>query len=436
MRIVGLQAENFKKLVAVEIRPTGDVVSITGRNAQGKTSILDAIWAALAGAEHIQAQPIRAGEKTARIRLDLGELKVERRFTEKGGTLILENAEGARFPSPQKMLDSLIGALSFDPLAFVRMKPRAQYDELRRIAKVAVDFDKLDAANLKDYENRTEINRLAKAARARGEAIAPSVKEGTAAVDETALLNKLQDAAVHNQDVAARLATRRGMQTDAQRLRADAESLRTQAADLRAQADVLDERAARSLAAAEQKEEALANASDVPAVIDVETVRAELDAAKAINAGVAQLRDRAAHFKNAADLEAEAEGLTAAIAAREKQKADAIMAAQMPVAGLGFGADVVTFNGIPLDQASSAEQLRVSLAIAMAANPKLRVIRIQDGSLLDPDSLAHIEAMAAAGDFQVWIERVDATGKVGIVIEDGMVVAVNEDHPAAVGHGG
>ena len=100
---------------------------------------------------------------------------------------------------------------------------------------------------------------------------------------------------------------------------------------------------------------------------------------------------------------------------------EAIAAAKMPVAGLGFGDGVVTYNDIPFDQASSAEQLRVSLAIAMAANPKLRVIRIEDGSLLDEDSLAQIAAMAKDHDYQVWIERVETSGKVGFVIEDGHV---------------
>ena len=38
------------------------------------------------------------------------------------------------------MLDDLLGALSFDPLAFSRMKPRDQFDELRRIVKLDIDF--------------------------------------------------------------------------------------------------------------------------------------------------------------------------------------------------------------------------------------------------------------------------------------------------------
>jgi hypothetical protein len=124
-------------------------------------------------------------------------------------------------------------------------------------------------------------------------------------------------------------------------------------------------------------------------------------------------------------LEEQSRQLTLQMSAREEEKQRAIAAAQMPVDGLGFGDGVVTYNGVPLEQASSAEQLKVSLGIAMAANPKLRVIRIQDGSLLDDDSMAQVAAMAKDGGYQVWVEKVDTTGKIGVVIDDGMVVAVD-----------
>ena len=127
MKILKLTAENVKKLRAVEITPTGELVEITGKNGAGKTSVLDAIWWALAGTKHIQAVPIRTGATKARIRLDLGELIVERRFTPVGSTLTVEKADGARYTSPQGILDALLGALTFDPLAFVGQEPREQF---------------------------------------------------------------------------------------------------------------------------------------------------------------------------------------------------------------------------------------------------------------------------------------------------------------------
>ena len=57
----------------------------------------------------------------------------------------------------------------------------------------------------------------------------------------------------------------------------------------------------------------------------------------------------------------------------------------------------------------------------MAMNPKLRVIIIVDGSLLDSENFKVIENMANDNDFQVWIEKVDDTGKIGIYIEDGEI---------------
>ncbi len=69
--------------------------------------------------------------------------------------------------------------------------------------------------------------------------------------------------------------------------------------------------------------------------------------------------------------------------------------------------------------------------MAMALNPKIRVIRITDGSLLDSENLALIEEMAGEHDFQIWIEKVDESGSVGITIEDGQVAGVTEEVVAA-----
>ncbi|HAY44081.1 MAG TPA: hypothetical protein DCY59_11295, partial [Micrococcaceae bacterium] len=63
-----------------------------------------------------------------------------------------------------------------------------------------------------------------------------------------------------------------------------------------------------------------------------------------------------------------------------------------------------------------------SLAMAIALNPGLRVIRIADGSLLDSDSLELIRDQAAEHDFQIWIEMVGDRDD-AYVIEDGEVAA-------------
>jgi len=435
MKIISLTAENIKKLVAVEITPDGNVVQITGKNDQGKTSVIDCIWWAIVGAEAIQAEPIRKGADTAFIKLDLGKLKVKRRFTKKGDYLTVENEEGARYGSPQKMLDELIGALSFDPLAFARMKPKEQFEALRNIAKVEVNLDELDAANKADFEKRTEVNRLAKQTRATADSYKVPDDLPAEPIDTAPLLTELQEVGTHNGDIETRKARRDAvadqisqgqrelivLANDEKRLRADFEAAMNSLEEKRA---AVTERIARA-------QQRLDEAPPLPEPKDAAEVRARLEQAEATNRLIEQRTRRDLLAKEAESLEAQSEALTKAMEARAKQKADAIAAAKMPVDGLGFGDGIVTYNGVPFEQASSSLKIRVGMAIAMAANPKLRVIRIQDGSLLDEESLAEIGRMAEAQDYQVWIERVDASGKVGFIVEDGHVRPAGAPIPQA-----
>lgn len=436
MKIVRLIAENFKKLRAVEITPTGEIVEVVGKNGAGKSSVLDSIWAALGGAKHIQAVPIRRGADRARVRLDLGELIVERRFTESGSTLSVENAEGARYKSPQAMLDALLGALSFDPLAFVTQAPREQFDALRKIAPIEVDVDQLDGLNRRDYAKRTETNGEAKKKRAQAEGISVRAGEIEPRVDTAALKDRLAEAASTNAEIERRRARREQAARDVEDKRKGADgarvrsaSLRERAADLIRQADENDAQVTSMLADADTLQAKLDAAEPLPELVDADALRAELDQAERTNADVDAEESRrarkAALLAEVEQLEADSRELTATMEGRERAKAEAIAAAKMPVDGLGFGDGIVTFNGIPFEQASTAEQLRVSVAIAMAGNPKLKVIRIKEGSLLDGDNFALIAEMARAHGYQVWLESITSHGGPSVLIEDGASVAVD-----------
>jgi hypothetical protein len=79
--IVELRAENFQRLKAVQIRPNSRIVQLTGGNDQGKTSILQAIAAAIKGKPACPTDPIRDDCEKAWISLDLGDKVVRRTFT-------------------------------------------------------------------------------------------------------------------------------------------------------------------------------------------------------------------------------------------------------------------------------------------------------------------------------------------------------------------
>lgn len=434
MKIISLQAENVKRLTAVNIAPDGNLVQITGRNGQGKTSVLDAIWWALEGAANIQAEPIRNGADEARIRLDLGEYVVTRTFTRKDGGgfttgISVESADGARFPSPQKMLDKLLGSLSFDPLAFARAKPKEQFEQLRQFVP-GVDFEAIDNANRGDFQKRTDINRRAKEERTLGEKIEVPEAADARPVDTSALLDQLRAGNEINLGIErTRSARRAAVDKIADRVRS-AEALKKRAEELRREAEALEASAAQETREAESLTATLNSTPPVPEPVDVDAISGQVKAAQDTNAKIVAARgvrdQKAKHLEAATALEAESDALTAAMEKRTAEKDAAIAAAKMPVPGIGFGDGFVTLNGVPFEQGSDAEQLRASVAIAMAANPKLRVIRVRDGSLLDVEGMKLLAQMADEHDCQVWVESVDSSGAIGFVIEDGHLKAQAE----------
>lgn len=426
MKITRLQAENFKKLRAIEIVPgDGPVVGIRGKNAQGKSSVLDAIQAALGGKSVTPAKPIRSGTDDAAIRIELdgGAITVRRTFTEDGGgTLIVENADGFRPGSPQKMLDGLYASVAFDPLAFTREKPEEQYRILRGLVKLDVDPDALEKKNADDFAERRDVNRDLKQAQT-VLANMPTY-DGLPAepVDETALETRIASAAEHNGQIDRRRLNREQFAEAIERNKTRRDELAEQIVELQRQhAEFIDQ-----IAADEAK---LAETEPLPEPIDVTEAQEQLREARETNRRIAAMRQNDAQAKLVASLEKKSADLTAGMDERRAQITAAFERAEMPVPGLSFADGVVLFNGEPFDQASSAEQLRVSTAIGMAGNPKLRVMLVRDGSLLDEDGEKLLAEMAAASDFQLWVEAVGEDGKVGIVMEDGAVRDAPEPTP-------
>jgi energy-coupling factor transporter ATP-binding protein EcfA2 len=430
LRIVQLQAENVKKLTAVSITPTGSLVKITGRNGAGKTSVLDAIMWAIAGADKVQSEPIRKGQTNASIRIDMGDVIVTRKFRkrEDGSTtssVVLENADGSRHTSPQKMLDSWLGKLTIDPLEFARMKPKEQFDALKGMVP-NYDFEKMAGLNRGDYDKRTDVNRSAKEATTLAQAIEIPASVPKAKVDEAALVDEIASVGEFNASIEQRKERRAQARKEADAQLTQQQKHIDRAAELRQQAADQDALAVACLNEAQAIDKKLDDAPPLPEPKDATEVRARLEKAKADNALIDRAALRASHLETASRLEAEADTLTKSIESREAAKKAAIAAAKLPVDGIEFGDGAILLNGNPFDQASGAERLRTSIAIAMAGKPRIRVIRVCDGSLLDDDGIKLVAGMAEEHGYQVWVEAVDSSGKTGIVIEDGHVASTPE----------
>jgi recombinational DNA repair ATPase RecF len=393
--------ENFKRITAADITPDGHMVILSGPNAAGKTSVLDGIWAALGGGTATRAieRPIRDGATEAVVQLNLGDLVVTRKWKGEKSTLTVTGADGRKHTSPQALLDSLVGQLAFDPLAFATYPPAKQRAILLDLVGLAGTLAELDDERRTAYDDRTDVNR--------------AVKQYDAELAAYPDLTDAPDQELSVADLLEQYEAAKALNARITAARQTVESAELNVAQLR-----------ELLAEAEQTlADARRHAEGAPALRDLSAYTAKIQNADALNAAARQKARHAETLNARTAMAARADELTATIEDVDARKAAALKTAVFPVDDLGFDADGVTYHDVPFSQASSAERLRVSTAMGMALNPQLRVMHLRDASLLDSGNLAALADMAAAQDFQLWVERVDESGAVGIVIEDGTVRA-------------
>jgi len=396
MKIVALEAENVKHLKVVNIKPDGSLVVIGGDNAQGKTCVLDSIEYALGGAGAIPSQPIRKGEKKARVVLDLGEIQVTRTFTPGGTKVVVKSKEGATFASPQAMLDKLVGELTFDPLEFSKMDAKKQAAVLKTL--VGLDCDEIDARYKELFDRRTVVNREGKATKATLEGVEKHDGVPSEPISVQELSDQYAEAVSRGTQIES---VRRGLIEDKKELDRLRESM-----------ERLQEKIVRDT---ERFDELC---KDQP---NADRIREQMRTAETTNA---KIEENLAYDKTEAKLEElrkESGSLTQQMAALKETKAKMIAEAEFPVDGMAIEDGVVTFEGIPFDQCSTAQRIRVSVAMGLAMNPELRVLLIREGSLLDEQNLAMIAEMADDFDAQVWMERVSKGDECQVIIEDGSV---------------
>jgi DNA repair exonuclease SbcCD ATPase subunit len=432
-RIIALQSQNVKRLSAVHIKPDGNVVIVGGKNGAGKSSVLDSIIYALAGGKNIPKVPIRRGAETAEVTVDLGDIIVRRTFSDSGSRLAVTTHNGATLKSPQALLDKLTqNGVAFDPEAFSRMKPADQVEQLKKV--VGLDFSDLNLKRQSLYEQRTDVNRDIKRTQANMTEVTvfddvPADGKPLSVSDLTVELEKRRD---HNQAIA-----RKAEQIQArQRTIATANERKEQLADEIAD---LEKRLAEKRAALQRGTEQTAQAeaelkqwqSELDAAVraDEDEVRERIKNVESINNRLKSNLRRKELKEELDQLQSESDKLSRMIDEIDKDKQVQLAKAPFPVTGMTFDEDGILLDGIPFDQASSAEKLRASVAMGMAINPELKVLIIRDGSLLDEDSLKLVADMAAEHDAQVWIERVGTGEECQVIIEDG---AVREPEPALV----
>jgi len=323
------------------------------------------------------------------------------------------------------MLDKLLGELSFDPLSFAHSSSRDKATLLRKLMNL--DTTELETKRRSIYLERSEVNRLVKELEGR-ESMMSVYKD---APNEEIPLDEISKEMLEAEQKSRKF---QDLQSKATQARYQAENqvrhrdtLREKVASIQEQLDKLvnalklaeEDAGAKDVTAERAQDEAEIAEKQIPdsgklkaRVAQIEKTNFEVRENEKRNEVIAQ---RLESTKRAVKMSLEIQDI-------DSEKAKMLAEAVFPIEGLGLDGDNVTFQDIPLDQASTAEQLRVSVAIGLALNPKLKVILIRDGSALDSDSMKAIADQAKDADAQLWLERVaESKDGVSVLIEDGSV---------------
>jgi hypothetical protein len=428
MKITLIEVKNYKRLEYISIAP-GDrnIVLIAGKNRQGKSSLIGAMSAAIGGGKEAAEEPIRKGQKRADIKIEYdGELVVHRKFLASGAsTLEIKNKVGT-LSKPQQVLDKLIGSRFLNPLEFMRLAEKKQRDVLIQCASIDLDLDAHAKKRKSVFDERTNANRDLKRYTAELDSL-PDPGEIPEVTSPDELLAKLEALTAKEAEKEKAKSTLGVMRAEAVRGKNRVDDLKRQLEGAEKAYETFVKDGKVQLAKAEE----LAKEDHAE---EIDKTKEELKTANAANEErvrrVALLERETNATTSLGEASMEIDRLNAELEELDKIKATALAEAKMPIKGLDVDEDRVVYKGVPLSQASGAEQLQVSLALAAAMSPELKDIWVEDGALLDQESLDQVHAFAINSDLRVWLERVGESDDDCIIIEEGRIKGASTDKHA------
>lgn len=401
--------QDYKGVREITLSPAGKLVVIAGGNGAGKSSFIDAIAELFdPKGSKLTPKPIREGADEARAEYvdeDL-QLRISRVWKKNGtaGTLIVEATDGAKYSKPSEVVAQLLGGAIFDPVAFLNLDEKKQRDALLSKVELPFDLDELAREKAGAEERRLIAGR--------------EVKRLQGALDS---LPKPAEDALHEEVSSAEILAEI---EDAQRLTRDwqdADAAYDAAAKRYDELGAQIEELQRQQVEVQKRQQAAAEKlNGLPEQVDIAPLQQHLQDLDSVNRGV---RVRKAYEATAAELAAVVdlhEGTQEALDKIEAKKRAGLAKAKFPVDGLSVDEDGVTFDGVPFGQVNSAMRRRVAFAIATSGDPKLKLVIVKDGDLLDADSLAAIREVADERGYTVLVERDrDESRSIGFTVRDG-----------------
>lgn len=411
VKITSFEAENVKRVKAVTILPAADGLTVIGgRNAQGKTSVLDAIAWALGGDKFRPGHPQRDGSVLPpRLRVLLSNgLVVERRG--KNSELYITDPSGRK--AGQTLLNSFVEQLALDLPKFMAASGREKAQTLLRIIGLGEQVEELERRGKTLYNERLALGRIAdqKAKFAKEMTFYPNVPEEPLSAAELI---------AQQQDILARNGENQRKRQRRDELKRTLDTAEAQLAELTRRCEQL-------------REDYRIASTDAADLLDQSTAELEenIRTIEQTNAKVRANLDKARAEADAQKLADEYAALTAQIEDVQREKLALLNGADMPLPGLSVTDGELTYNGQPWDCMSSSEQLIAATSIVRRLNPECGFVLLDRLEAMDTDMLAAFGRWLEGEGLQAIATRVSTGGECQIIIEDGEVAGAEANAPA------
>lgn len=409
IKINSFELENVKRIKAVQLEPSEKGLTIIGGdNAQGKTSVLDAIAWALGGNKYKPSKPTREGSSIpAALKIVLSNgIIVERKG--KAGALKVTDPSGLK--GTQGLLDSFISEFALDLPKFMQMNDKDKSATLLKVIGVGDQLDELEQKEKAFYQNRTETGRIKDRKKKAYENMPVFEEAPEALLDIKELIDQQQKIQKVN--------------ADNERIRQEAKNKAMNASYLKKKLDDIEKEYLKAKEASEKAfMEAEEASAELDSLIDIDTssIEEQISSIEEINTKVRANFERKKAYKEYEELQSEYDDYSAALNDVKEQKVKLLDNADLPLEGLSVEEGRLTYLGQNWDNMSGSQQLKVATAICKAINPKCGFVLLDKLEQMDMKTLNEFGSWLEKEGLQAIATRVSQGDECSVIIEDGYI---------------
>ena len=407
-----LTVNNYGILKHVHIKPTGNVIEITGLNNQGKSTTIQSIFTAIGGASEKPTMPIKKGADKAEIYLDLGDLKVTRKFTPKGDYIEVKTKEGFLVQKAQTILDTFYKKTTMDCKTFIEKTDKERIADLINFTGKADKIGKLNTESKQAYDDRTLVNR--EITTLKGKLVnAPTEEVKEESVGDLVILLRNKNDEIRKLE---------DYEEECSRLEFGVKDGERELAELLVSVEEVRADIARFKERLEKGKTFINPEKKAKLTEETQAISKRIYTAETTNAKARAYQTAQDNRKELAEKETESQALTDKIKKCTEDKLNILQSSGAIIEGLSVENDTLYLNGIPFSDLGTSAKLIAWMRIMMSQNPKLRILRI-NGNELDSTNLEKVRAWATENRIQVWVEKLAEAPKEGaIYIHEGEIV--------------